>query len=97
MKKRGKLKRFKRKIGIWRLIGFSGLLLELVKDPKLKFSVYENLKSKELIDWINDMENYFECKDVEDPQRIKFAKAKLKGSAKIWWQKVQSERNQRGK
>ena len=28
---------------------------------------------------------------------MKFAKAKMKGHAKIWWQEIQLERNRRGK
>ena len=56
-----------------------------------------NIKSDELIDWINELEEYFEYEDIRDPNRVKFAKAKLKGHAKIWWQEVQLERNIRGK
>ena len=56
-----------------------------------------NLKPDELIDWINELEEYFEYEDIRDPDRVKFAKAKLKGHAKIWWQEVQLERNRRGK
>ena len=43
------------------------------------------------------MEEYFEYQDIEDPDRVKFAKAKLKGHAKIWWQEVQLEWNRKGK
>ena len=50
-----------------------------------------------MINWINELEEYFEYEDIRDPDRIKFAKAKLKGHAKIRWQEVQLERNRRGK
>ena len=50
---------------------------------------FENLKPDEVIDWINELEEYFEYEDIWDPDRVKFAKAKLKGHAKIWWQEVQ--------
>ena len=43
-----------------------------------------NLNPKELIDWINELE-YFEYEDIEDPDRVKFVKKKLKGHANIWW------------
>ena len=56
-----------------------------------------NLKPDELIDWINELEEYFEYEDIRDPNRVKFAKAKMKGHAKIWWQEIQLERNRRGK
>ena len=56
-----------------------------------------NLKSDQLIDWINELEEYFEYEDIRDPDRVKFAKAKLKGHAKIWWQEVQLERIEEGR
>ena len=55
------------------------------------------MKPDELIDWINLLEEYFEYKDIRDLDRVKFAKAKLKDHAKIWWQEVQLEINRRGK
>jgi hypothetical protein len=42
-----------------------------------------NINLEELIDWINKLEEYFEYEDIEDPNRVKFAKGKLKGCAKI--------------
>ena len=56
-----------------------------------------NLNPDELIDWINELEEYFEYEDIKDPDRVKYAKTKMKGHAKIWWQEVQLERNRRGK
>ena len=47
-----------------------------------------NLNPDELIDWINELEEYFEYEDIKDLDRVKFAKAKMKGHAKIWWQEV---------
>jgi hypothetical protein len=68
------------------------------KRPTIEVGVFSrNLKPDELIDWINELEEYFEYEDIRDPDRVKFAKAKLKGHAKIWWQEVQLERNRRGK
>ena len=68
------------------------------KRPKIDVGVFSrNLKSDELINWINELEEYFEYEDIRDPDRVKFAKAKMKGHAKIWWQEVQLERNRRGK
>ena len=50
-----------------------------------------------MIYWINELEEYFEYEEIEDLDRVKFAKAKLKGHAKVWWQEVQLDRNNRGK
>ena len=67
------------------------------KRPKFEVPTFlENLNLEELIDWINELEEYFEYADIEDPNRVKFVKAKLKGHAKFWWQEVQLEWN-RGK
>ena len=41
------------------------------------------LNLEELIDWINELEEYFKYDEIEDPNRVKFVKAKLKGHAKI--------------
>ena len=46
-----------------------------------------NLNPEELINWINELEEYFEYEEIEDLDRVRFAKAKLKGHAKIWWHK----------
>src|SRR5271156_4454510 len=68
------------------------------KRPKIEVPTFSgNLNPEELIDWINKCEEYFEYEDIEDPDRVKFAKARLKGHAKIWWQEIQLERNRRGK
>ena len=59
-------------------------LTKIRKRPKFKvptFSVKLNLE--ELIDWINELEEYFEYKEIEDLDRVMFAKAKLKGHMKI--------------
>ena len=42
-----------------------------------------NLKLDELIDWINELKEYFEYEDIKDLDRVKFAKAKMKFHPKI--------------
>ena len=41
-----------------------------------------NLKLDELIDWINELEEYFEYEDIRDANRVKFAKAMPKFGGK---------------
>ena len=43
-----------------------------------------NLNPDELIDWINELEEYFEYEDIREHDRVNFVKAKMKGHAKIW-------------
>ena len=56
-----------------------------------------NLNLDVLINWINELEDYFEYEDIGDPNRVKFMKAKMKGHAKIYWKEIQLEINRRGK
>ena len=54
------------------------------KRPKFEVPTFlGNLNLEELINWINELQEYFEYEHIEDPNRVKFAKAKLKGHAKI--------------
>ena len=70
----------------------SWAISKIEKRPKFEVPTFlGNLNLEELIDWINELEEYFEYEDIEDPNRVKFAKVKLKGHAKIWWQEVQLE------
>ena len=64
-------------------------IYNLGKRPKFDVGMFlGNLNPDELIDWINELEEYFQYEEIEDLDKVKFAKAKLKGHAKIWWQEV---------
>jgi hypothetical protein len=68
------------------------------KRPKVEVPSYcRSINPEELIDWINELEEYFEYEEIKDPDRVKLAKRKMKIHANIWWKEVQMERNQRGK
>ena len=43
------------------------------------------------------LSEYFEYEEIEDLERVKFVKAKLKGYSKIWWQEVKLDQNSREK
>ena len=50
-----------------------------------------------MIDWINELEEYFEYEEIEDSDKVKFAKAKLKvtrrfGGRKSSWIEIVEER-----
>jgi len=52
---------------------------KMVKRPRVEVPNYtRNLNPEELIDWINDLEGYFEYEENEDLERVIFAKTKLK-------------------
>lgn len=55
-----------------------------------------NLTLEDLIDWISELEDYFELEDIEDPLRVRLAQTKLKGHATLWWKELQREREEEG-
>ena len=68
------------------------------KRPKFNVPMFlRNFNLEELINWVNELEEYFEYEQIEDLNRVMFAKVKLKGHAKIQWQEVQLEWNRRVK
>ena len=59
-------------------------IAKLGKTPKIEVDMFlGNLNPDELINWINNLEEYFEYEDIGDPDTVKFVKAKMKGHAKI--------------
>ena len=73
-------------------------LTKIGKRPKFKVQTFlGKLNPEELIDWINELEEYFEYEEIEDLDRVRFVKAKLKGHMKIQWQEVQLDQNSRGR
>ncbi len=59
--------------------------------------IYGRLNPDECLDWIEALDNHFECDYIPASQRVKIAKAKLKGPALTWWNFVQNERLDEGK
>ena len=43
------------------------------------------LNPEDLIDWIGELEDYFELEDIGDPLRVRLAQTKMKGHAALWW------------
>ena len=66
--------------------------------PRLEVQIYQgSLNPKELIEWINDMEKFFDYEEMKEEQKMKFLVTKLKGHATLWWDGVQVERRRLGK
>jgi hypothetical protein len=60
--------------------------------------VYEgNLDVEELLDWIRDLDKYFDYEDVEEDKKVKHAVTRLKWHATLWWDELQDERRCKGK
>lgn len=59
---------------------------------------YGSMSPEELmVDWLNEMEEYFKFEEIEDPDKVRFSKTQLKGHLSIWWREVQLEKGRRGK
>ena len=50
-----------------------------------------------VMEWIEGMENHFECEVVTKAKKVKVAKSRLRGSALTWWKYLQEEREKMGK
>ena len=59
-------------------------ITKIGKRPKFDVPTFlGKLNLEELVYWINELEEYFQYEEIEDLDRVRFAKIKLKGHAKI--------------
>ena len=58
---------------------------------------YGGMHVKEFLDWILDVENFFQYMRIPHGKKVKFVAFKLKGAASAWWQNVQNQRRVAGK
>eukprot|EP00253_Pinus_taeda_P020065 PITA_20065 len=66
--------------------------------PKPELPTYDGSLSIDVVlDWISEMDKYFECEEVSEDRRVKFAATKLKGHTTLWWDSVQNERKRLNK
>lgn len=66
--------------------------------PKPELPTYNGSLSIDVVlDWISEMDKYFECEKISEDRRVKFAATKLKGHATLWWDNVQNERKRLNK
>ena len=73
-------------------------ILGATSRPKPKFPSYEgSLTAKHLINWINELDKYFEYDELEEDEKVKLAATRLKGHASVWWDNVQVERRRKNK
>lgn len=60
---------------------------------KMDILVYEgNLDVEELLEWIRDLDTYFEYEDIEEGKKFRHAVMRLKGHAALWWDEIQADR-----
>lgn len=57
--------------------------------PRPELSNYDgNLSAEALLDWISELDKYFEYEGINEYRNIRFAVTKLKGHAALWWDNV---------
>eukprot|EP00253_Pinus_taeda_P003108 PITA_03108 len=66
--------------------------------PKTEISNYDgSLSADILLDWISELDKYFENEEIKEDKKVKFATTKLKGHALLWWDNVQADRKRLNK
>jgi len=66
--------------------------------PKPEVPTYQGgLDANELLDWINEMDKFFDYDETNEEKKVKFAITRLKDHATLWWNGVQTERRNNGK
>ena len=46
------------------------------------------LNPEDLIDWIGELEEYFELEGIKYLLRVRIAQTKLKGHGALWWKEL---------
>eukprot|EP00253_Pinus_taeda_P023971 PITA_23971 len=73
-------------------------VLSSTSKPKPELPTYDGSLSIDVVlDWISEMDKYFECEEISEDYRVKFAATKLEGHATLWWDSVQNERKRLNK
>eukprot|EP00253_Pinus_taeda_P029901 PITA_29901 len=81
---------------------FEGVTLELrllksvllsSHKPRHELPTYDgSLFADVLLDWLSEVNKFFEFEETSEDKQVKFAATKLKGHASLWWDSVQAER-----
>jgi len=66
--------------------------------PKHELPTYDgSLSADVLLDWLSEVNKYFEFEETSEDKQVKFAATKLKGHASLWWDSLQAERKRQQK
>ena len=57
---------------------------------------YGKLNLTAFLDWIMSMEDYFDWYAMSDNRKVRFVKAKLKGTAHLWWYNIENQLHRTG-
>eukprot|EP00253_Pinus_taeda_P020624 PITA_20624 len=66
--------------------------------PRHELPTYDgSLSADVLLDWLSEVNKFFEFEETSEDKQVKFAATKLKGHASLWWDNVQAERRRLNK
>ena len=74
------------------------VLSRVHSNPAIKLVPYNRkLDTNVVLDWISKMEKLFECEGTLDNKKVKIVVTRLKGHASLWWERLQINRQRKGK
>ncbi|KAL5566080.1 hypothetical protein UlMin_029244 [Ulmus minor] len=60
---------------------------------KLEMAPFDGyMHIEDFLDWLDGVEDYFDCMGVEDHLKVRLVTYKLKGGARAWWKQLQHSR-----
>ncbi|KAK9154556.1 hypothetical protein Sjap_002036 [Stephania japonica] len=60
-------------------------------------SFSSNLNIEDFVDWIVEVDHFFEYMEISQEKRVKLVACRLKSGASAWWERLQSRRYREGK
>ena len=61
--------------------------------PIVEVVLYDGkLDTNVVLDWISDVEKFFEYEKTPDNRKVKIVVTRLKGHASLWWEHLQMDR-----
>ena len=61
--------------------------------PTIEFVPYDGkLDTNVVLDWIFEMEKFFDYENTLDSRKVKITVTRLKGHASLWWEHLQTDR-----